>query len=93
MAMQWLKAAENLLESVDRQAKSAAVPRWDSPRDGGEISSGSEGKAFNKAQVILNVRALHAFVNICDVVLHPSHGETVAPWQRTPSHLQGRQRL
>ncbi len=79
MAMQWLKAAENLLESVDRQAKSAAVPRWDSPRDGGETTSGSEGKAFNKAQVILNVRTPHAIMSSCDVVPHPSHVKTGAP--------------
>ena len=87
MAMQWLKAAENLLESVDRQAKSAAVPRWDSPRDGVETSSGSEGKAFNKAQVILNVRTPHSVLSSCVVVPHPSHGDAIAHWQRTPSHL------
>ncbi len=58
MAMQWLKAAENLLESVDRQAKSAAVPRWDSPRDGREASSGSEETAARKGQVVQAVTAL-----------------------------------
>ena len=52
MAMQWLKAAENLLESVDRQAKSAAVPRWDSPRDGREASSEPDGGFSHKRQVI-----------------------------------------
>ena len=45
-----LKAAEELLESVDRQAKSAAVPCWDSPkqnRDGAELP----GSYLHKSKV------------------------------------------
>jgi len=52
--MSWLqnrlKAAEELLNQVDRQAKTAAVPRWDSPTDGRDASS--VPIAHNKPQVI-----------------------------------------
>ena len=58
-----LRAAEELLESVDRQAKSAAVPRYDSPR--GEMETAADPKSHvPRAKVVAELQTSVIFDEI-----------------------------